>query len=81
MYAQVGFLAILSTYLLVRWTRPVIGGLTTLWLLGYLIALAVLLGFALLQRVDPAGAGGDRLYAADRTESALGAGSQPVFLS
>jgi hypothetical protein len=44
MYAQVGFLAILSLYLLVRWTEADDRRSLTLWLLGYLIVLAALLG-------------------------------------
>ena len=44
MYAQVGFLAILSLYLLLRWIESGARRSRNLWLLGYLIALAVLLG-------------------------------------
>ena len=44
MYAQVGFLAILSLYLLVRWTEADDRRSLILWLLGYLIVLAALLG-------------------------------------
>ncbi len=44
MYAQVGFLAILSTYLLLRWTEAGDRRSRNLWLVGYLLALAVLLG-------------------------------------
>ncbi len=43
MYAQVAFLAILSTYLLVRWTEVADRGSRILWLIGYFIALALLL--------------------------------------
>ena len=43
MYAQVGFLAILTLYLLLRWTEA--GDRRSLyrWLIGYLVALALLL--------------------------------------
>jgi hypothetical protein len=44
MYAQVGFLAVLSLYLLLRWTEAVDRRARYRWLAGYLIALALLLG-------------------------------------
>ena len=81
MYAQVGFLAILSLYLLVRWAEADDRRSLILWLLGYLIVLAALLGShyysVLILPVQAA----DRLRAADRAESALGAGGPPVFSS
>jgi hypothetical protein len=43
MYAQVALLAILSTYLLLRWTEVGDRRQRILWLVGYLIALALLL--------------------------------------
>ena len=43
MYAQVGFLAILSLYLLLRWTEAGDRRSRFRWLIGYLIALAFLL--------------------------------------
>ena len=43
MYAQVGFLAVLSLYLLLRWAEAADRRSRNLWLIGYLIALAVLL--------------------------------------
>jgi len=43
MYAQVALLAILSTYLLVRWTDVGDRGSRVRWLIGYLIALVLLL--------------------------------------
>jgi hypothetical protein len=43
MYAQVGFLAVLSLYLLLRWAEAVDRRSRNLWLIGYLVALAVLL--------------------------------------
>ena len=44
MYAQVGFLAILSLYLLLRWTEAGDRCSRYRWLTGYLIVLALLLG-------------------------------------
>jgi hypothetical protein len=43
MYAQVGFLAVLSLYLLLRWTEAGDRRSRYRWLIGYLIALALLL--------------------------------------
>ena len=44
MYAQVGFLALLSLYLLLRWTEAGDRRARYRWLTGYLIVLALLLG-------------------------------------